>query len=373
MSQNSISRLAIHIITDTKGMTAGFEQAQAETKKLATHTEAMSQRLKSASFNQVAFTKQLLASSAAFGRYTPVIGALGSQGGSLAMVAAGSLAAGAAVYKLADALGRMADAAADARVERMRDMFAEFGRPELAKGLETSAEGMRKFSNSYGEMAERIGLSSAEIKKSAINLAFMTSGLGMLARLVEMTPWGKEGKALQDAGKASEAFMRRQLEQGKALRADREARAKALQDEIRTIQSEMEASVSKLTSRGRSIADALRTPQEIFKDTIAELKQLADAGYITGEILSRGAAKAAQEFMNASEGARKLRHEYQGVPALEQGTHGFRTAVFSSQAAGRSDGDSKAEKEAAATLKVISKTLESINSKPGITFKKGSL
>lgn len=54
--------------------------------------------------------------------------------------------------------------------------------------------------------------------------------------------------------------------------------------------------LEKLMKRGESLAQSLRLPDEIYADTIAELKQLAAAGAITEETFGRAFRKAAEEL-----------------------------------------------------------------------------
>jgi TP901 family phage tail tape measure protein len=72
---------------------------------------------------------------------------------------------------------------------------------------------------------------------------------------------------------------------------------------------------SKLQSVGDTIAKSLRTPVEIYRDTMKDLAGHAYLGTISGDIMRRGMLRAQKELRDAIKPP-----EYQGVAAIERGT-----------------------------------------------------
>jgi hypothetical protein len=72
---------------------------------------------------------------------------------------------------------------------------------------------------------------------------------------------------------------------------------------------------SKLQSVGDTIAKSLRTPVEIYRDTMKDLAVHAYLGTISGDIMRRGMLRAQKELRDAIKPP-----EYQGVAAIERGS-----------------------------------------------------
>jgi uncharacterized protein YnzC (UPF0291/DUF896 family) len=124
------------------------------------------------------------------------------------------------------------------------------------------------------------------------------------------------------------AMARKQIELTKELREEEERRKQALQEMISTAQHEMESSVNALASRGKSLADSLRTPAEVLRDAWVELAQLRDAGFISEETMTRGLKRTMDEFKKAASEAKAIENQSKLSGAAERGTAGgFSTLV----------------------------------------------
>lgn len=331
MATNSIAKLAVQITTDTSGLDQGFQRARYATEDFNIHTQQLNGGL--TRLGSIAIRSSGALGS--FGRFAVAGGNLAGPIG-LAAVAAGSMAIG---------LARAADASADLRIEKLR----EFGL--AAPGVKTLADLMGQLKEQFGIFAELSGFSFkplveqfAQLSRSVSTLFFGEAAVKNLERQ------NAEAKGLAD--------------KMKALKAEEEARYKAAE--------EASKKSLQIIKQGEQIAKSLRTPDEVFRDTITELKSLADVGAITFETLSRGVNKAGQDLANATKNARQLKQEVRSTPALEQGTAAYRSAVIASQQ-GPSAEQVRLTKEALAVQKRIAVATEAALGKPAVTFKKGQI
>lgn len=106
-----------------------------------------------------------------------------------------------------------------------------------------------------------------------------------------------------------------------------------------------EKATEKLMERGKQLTQSLRTPDEIFGDTLAELKTLQEAGAITWEFYVRGLKQAEDSLLKQFDTVKAIKEETQGVGAAERFTMGGFSAV---QAAMRQSVDDKRAAEHAA-------------------------
>lgn len=70
--------------------------------------------------------------------------------------------------------------------------------------------------------------------------------------------------------------------------------------------TKVDAELEKLKTRAASLAESLRTPAEVFKDTMAELVNLQERGLLSVDNYVRGVIKAKEELQQASKAARDL-------------------------------------------------------------------
>jgi len=362
MATNSIARLAVQITTDTRPMAAGFVKAQATIKEFSKDVS----RLSGAGIKTLA--TDMLGLSGVIGRagegFARLAGNMGPYGAAAAAVVAGTAAMVAALVKLAETSDRLADSrlVVDREFFKALDELRGTHFAQLNDGLKTNAELWDQLKGrvaSFGELASQT---------AGLSLKPLYKGLADLADTANRAVFGD---AAVDQLNAFHATTKQRAEQAKAMQEQIAARNKALEQEIAEIQREMDAAVTALMNRGKSIAESVRTPDEVFRDTIRELKQLANAGAITGETLGRAVGKAAEEYKRAAGEARKLRAEATAVPALEMGTQAARSAILRSASESR-EAD-RAAKESAALLRSIDATLKKELPTRPITLTRGSL
>ena len=104
------------------------------------------------------------------------------------------------------------------------------------------------------------------------------------------------------------------------------------------------ADFNDLLAKGKSLTESLRLPDEVFNDSIAEIKALYDAGVISLETVSRAVQKAQEDLQGASKMGDEMKAT-QSVGAAER----FTSAGFSAVADGRREMDAlvRAEEKAA--------------------------
>jgi hypothetical protein len=333
MAQNSIAKLAVQIITDTKGLVTGFGAAATETKRFARETEKSGLNL-----------SRLGRAGADAAKSFGGIGGLGFKFGA----AAGPIGiTAAAVTALAVGLARAGDAGEDFRIEKLREVG------ELTPGLKTAAE-------MFGELREQL-TNFAEL--AGFSMKPLLSDLKELARSANVLAFGEEAVAA----------LEKQNEKARGL-AEAHRQRKAAEEEAAKAAAksaeEAKRHLDELRRRGEDLTRSLRTPDEIFKDTVVELRELAAAGHIVPETLARGMAKAGEEFRKTIEGVKTLKRELVGVPALELGTAAARTAMLSHQSGGAA---AQLEKQQVELQRRIAAATEAALARPPVTFKKGTL
>jgi hypothetical protein len=332
VAQNSIAKLAVQITTDTSGMQAGFSRASKSVRQFATETSGL-QRLGALG----ADVAKDFAGLGGIGKASFKLGAISGPVG-LAATAIAALSAG---------LARAADASADFRIEKLR----EFG---------LAAPGVKTLTELIGELREQFGI-FAEL--SGFSFKPLVGQLAELGRSFSVLMFGEQAiKNLERQNAEAKGL----AEKMKLVKEEEEARNKAAEEAHKK-------SVA-ILKQGEQVAKSLRKPDEIFKDTISELKSLSEAGAITGEILSRGINKAAKEYQDTIGKVKELRREIQLTPALEAGTSAFRTAFLSSQSSGGASAESvRIEREQLAVQKELKAIMAGVLGKREVTFVKGSL
>lgn len=86
--------------------------------------------------------------------------------------------------------------------------------------------------------------------------------------------------------------------------------------------------MDELAKRGQAITESMRTPQEVFADTVSELRELLAVGAITRETFDRAFAKANQDLQEANGGVKEMQANLRGLGAALDGTlEGFRATA----------------------------------------------
>lgn len=338
MAQNSIAKLAVQIVTDTSGMTAGFQRAGAQTRQFSNEVQRGTTSLGLLGRVGADAAKDIAGlggpGKLAF-KFAGIAGPVGLAAGSIAALAVG--------------LARAADANEDFRIEKLREVG------ELTPGLKTTAELFGELREQIGNFAELAGFSMKPLLEDVKNLA----------RSISVLAFGEEAVANLEKQTAAAKGLAEQHRKAKEAQEEAAKAAEKAAEEAKRQHDE-------IIRRGESIAKSLRTPGEIFDDTLKELRELASAGAITGEVLQRGIGKAADEFRKTVDTAKELKRELAGVPALEVGTQAFRSAVLNFQNSARG-GDTATAKASLEVEKRIAAAVETMAKRPPITFKTASL
>jgi hypothetical protein len=289
MALNSIARLAVHIFTDVSQMLPGFQRAQQETRSFAASTDHTSSKL-------LTFGKQLINSTGALGRFSGLATGIGAAGGPLGLVVAGSAAAAVAVGRFTLELGQAADAARDFQIVTERNFLKAFDDLHgtsfaLGDSYVTTGEKLDALKEKYAEFAQLSSATTRPLITAANQLVegFKQAGIGI--GLINPSEAANVEAATQR--------VKRLAEETKELAKIEDDRRKAAEQEIATIQREMEASVSSMKSRGEQLEQSLRTPLEKLRESMEELDRLRSGGFIGDETLSRGLRQAADEYRKA--------------------------------------------------------------------------
>lgn len=121
----------------------------------------------------------------------------------------------------------------------------------------------------------------------------------------------------------------------------------------------IESAKEQLKAKGTSIAESLRTPSEIYRDTIAELNDLVNAGLLNWELYQRGIRRAVDEL---SKGKQVLQDwNTPAIEAVTRGSSGAFSAVQANQRT-REDADRRHQEQvtwlARIEAAVLSSTIE---------------
>jgi predicted dinucleotide-binding enzyme len=268
----SISKLAIMLTADTSGLTSGLTRAQAVIKGFGTNLTA--------------------------GGANNFIGMF-SRGAGLAAVIGLSTAALYRFLSLGIREGNAFEqqmAGVNGNVSKLKESFT---------GLAVTLTGpLRRALNTIGE-------SFTDVFDMALKDRDIVSIFGA----------GKSG-----------AEMRKALE---AQKAGMDAAKKAAEENAKAVLKAAEAHqkwIETMKDKGADITASLRTPVEIFADTIAELRELVGKGFIDPETFGRGMARAKADLLDATKIAKEFKSALDGrVAAVER----FSMAGFSAVNSGR--------------------------------------
>ena len=262
-----------------------------------------------------------------------VSGANAKMAGSFGGIGTASTAAGVAIGSLASAgvmaLARLAKEAAkfslnaavefrNARIEILKEYDRLIGKnDEFRQQFGATNEGitanLERLKNSVGAALQPVEYGIGKVAGAAANLvekiSAKISGDGIL-------------KAASDFDK-----LRKQVEA--AAQAEKDAAAKR-QDAADKARRQIES----MQSAAESLTQSLRTPAEVYADTMAELNKLTQRGLISMEVFQRGAAKARRDLMQVEKASRALPS---GRSLAAGAVERFTTAGFSAVSQGREE------------------------------------
>lgn len=282
MAGNTIAKLAVVVTTDTGPLSSGMNQAGNIVNRSARQMEGgfsgLADRLKLAKD----------AAGASTGSIRDMAGVL--RAGPWGLAAAGVAGFAVAMYKSA--------AAADAlemRAVKVADAWEEAHEKLTGQKIDIGFNKIDTWTGQWERLKEAAVQFFGVIGENSGTLSFfkdMTTGLAnALEKITEAMRTDKQRAENAELKRleAETEEKKKQAEIQKKMAEDAEAAAKKLADE-RTRAWEG------LQRTAESITKSLRTPDEIFRDTVTELKNLAGQGLLTGETLARGVRKAAEDL-----------------------------------------------------------------------------
>lgn len=175
---------------------------------------------------------------------------------------------------------------------------------EVARFLDESGPGIEAFANGLAEVLYVAVQIVSEFIKMATEAARWSTEIGRAVGLINDDKFANFRKPIEQAAEAAE---------------DTAAAIVGIDKEL-----------DKLMKRGESLAKSLRLPDEIYDDTIAELKQLAAAGAITEETFGRAFREAAEELNKSTIKAQQAFQPLNVGAVTRNSTAGF-SAIFDAQ------------------------------------------
>lgn len=216
------------------------------------------------------------------------------------------------------------------------------------------------FANMMGRQAETL---SGQWEKFKENMTIIASET-MKTLAVVLTDILRDLNAILDVvvrwygierekNKTSADAVREQM----ALEKQRADEAKKAAEEEAKAAKEAAKELEKAQNRADSIAKSLRTPQEIYNDTIRELQALTEAGLLSIEMFRRGVDKAMKDFEDATDKKKKLEKDVDTrVGAVERFTAAGYSATLRTTEQKKLEENTK--KTAEATVKTSQHTAE---------------
>jgi hypothetical protein len=187
------------------------------------------------------------------------------------------------------------------------------------------------------QMEETIGGAWKEVKEAAedffatlgentgIVQTFISLFKGLSDEIRAITAVFKTAE--QEAREKQVESLKKQTEQLKEAAKVKEEQRKKDEEAAKERERQMEAT----KRHADSITQSLRRPDEVFRDTVGELKDLAAQGFLGSDTLERGIAKAKEDYLNAIKKPQQIVAENGPISAAERG-HGAFSAI---QAAAR--------------------------------------
>lgn len=156
-------------------------------------------------------------------------------------------------------------------------------------------------------------------------LVALTSDLA--AAWEQVNSWLKtpEMKATEARVAAAKLEIEATKKKNALLEEQRKTQAKLAEEAQKKAQQEHDA----LRRRAEDIRESLRTPDEVFGDTVAELKNLANSGVLSIDTLQRGVRDAQDKLNSATKSKKDSLPANVGVGAAERGTAAGFSAVQS--------------------------------------------
>ena len=286
------------------------------------------------------------------------LGSIGAAGGA----AAGTALLVAGIGRATFAIAEMGDAA---RVEnaKIRDEFEQTYKEITGRTINVGGGVEDTWAGQWKEAKDQIATTVAILDDAlGISRFFEESARGLAATFREIND-----ATMSDAMKKERAqaeALKKQTEELKVqdkLRKEAAEVAKKAAAEAdaaaRRAQEEAKRAADEIVARGEAIARSLRTPAEVYRDTIAELGNLFSAGAIGIETFNRGVAKAKEDLEGAKNAGRP--QGLTNVGAAERFTMtGFSAVNRAQDAATKAAAETAKNSKYLERLKSIDETLQ---------------
>jgi hypothetical protein len=284
MAANSIAKLAVIITGDAGPLNQSMGQASNTVRNFGNHAEHSGGGLASLVHGMKEAMSGAHASEGSFKGITHALLALATPQG------AALIAAGAFVLLGVKAL-EAADQAAEARNKIREEYDKAF---EALHGQKSGVQMEDTISGSWKEAKEAVADFFATF---AENTGLVEATISLFKGLAEsVKSWADYMKTdVQKAREREVAAMKKHTEQLKEAKKQQEENQKKAEEAEKAIQRQLEET----RKHAERLTASLRMPDEIYRDTIIELKDLAAQGFITGETLSRGMKKAQDDLEKA--------------------------------------------------------------------------
>lgn len=338
MAGTTIGRMAVVLTSDTTRFDAGFGKAASTVSRFRSQVD-------SGGLPMLNLGRATSVAKAAIGglngNMLGLVGNLSKVGGTVAV--SGALIVG---------LGLLAKKAIEAR-DAIAVMRGEESLSGEWKKLQENATGL------LATLGEITGLHRAAVNEAG-------TWERILGRVNEFLKTDDMRKR-EDSFRRQTAFLKEQ----KRIEEERAAADKAASEATKHWLAEMRG-------RAEHVSKALRTPGEIFADTVSELNGLFGLGMLSVEQLQRGTAKARDDLKEAADEAAKAVKKFQDnalrpVAAAERFTQAGVSAVNEGRAQQQKMID--LQREAASRDKIRNKLLEdgfkALQAKPPASFIRG--
>lgn len=357
----TIGRMAVVLTSDTTRFDAGFQRAGATIRTFRGQVD----RHNSSMLGMGRSTDVARASMGVLrGNVLGLTGALIGSGGMVFALAAGA----AALVKFGRDAAEAANKAENARVvleERTAQVLSQQGRTikVAANELEKSREELEKENIRMGGMINRVFTEFNKVGAKA-RRDFFDTFTNIPKSGQESTRFVLKGRNL------TTDELKAWVKQQEQLQKEAAAHQEKMLHDFREFQRTM----SNLSER---LNDSLRTPAEIFADTVNELQSVFQHGGLSPEKLARGIAQAQKELVEAAKSAAATAKSFRdlSVPALDRNT----TAGFSGAMQARMETERlvKLQEQELAIAKEAKRVQEEgfrkLLEKEPIVFQRGSL
>lgn len=378
---DSIAKLAVVITGDTGPLNASLRTGAANVTNFQRRVESGSGSLRGfiAANRQTGFIAgNMLRISGATSGLNGGFMNLAKSGGGLGLVIA---ALGAVMYKSAEASNSLAaknKEVADSyeaafKAASGQDRNIGFDGAELNRSL-SMAEANLKSIRANSTVTPKLEMSEWQRASDTwVNQVGQTFGdLGRkIAKDLEWLPGLFNSIFRSEGADKAAADLARMAEATKKLTEQTKAQEEAQNKASAAFTHKMD----QLKRRAESLSESLRTPAEVFADTVAEIQELGGMGLIDPDKVTRGIQNAKEELLAAGKAIKQTQDTYRPVAAAERYSQAAASAVNEGKAAQQQQLEIEKQqlKEAQTHRKILQDGFKALADKKSLTLIKGNL